>query len=126
MKYINTSKKLKLDLPVSARIYKYEIEPELKEPEWSWYETRISVAEKFTKFRHTLELEWFTDSISNGVAIDYEVMIMPVPPDGYEYVLNSSNKKKCAKCGKSTEFYSIAPYGSKYDGEPICAECMDK
>jgi len=33
---------------------------------------------------------------------------------------------KCAKCGKETERYTVAPYGSRYDGTPICAECIDK
>jgi len=33
---------------------------------------------------------------------------------------------KCAKCGKETENFVTAPYGSKWDGDPICAECIDR
>jgi hypothetical protein len=31
----------------------------------------------------------------------------------------------CCRCGKETLFYTIAPYGSANDGDPICAECLD-
>jgi hypothetical protein len=31
----------------------------------------------------------------------------------------------CCRCGKETLFYTIAPYGSVDDGDPICAECFD-
>jgi hypothetical protein len=31
----------------------------------------------------------------------------------------------CCRCGQETLFYTIAPYGSKDDGDPICAKCLD-
>lgn len=31
----------------------------------------------------------------------------------------------CCRCGKETLFYTIAPYGSVDDGDPVCAECFD-
>ena len=31
----------------------------------------------------------------------------------------------CCRCGKETLFYTVAPYGSVDDGDPICAECFD-
>jgi len=31
----------------------------------------------------------------------------------------------CYRCGKVTMFCTIAPYGSRDDGELICAKCID-
>jgi hypothetical protein len=33
---------------------------------------------------------------------------------------------KCCRCAKETLFYVIAPYGSRDDGDPVCAECLDR
>jgi hypothetical protein len=32
----------------------------------------------------------------------------------------------CAICGQEVDFYVLAPYGSIYDGSPICAKCIDR
>jgi hypothetical protein len=41
-------------------------------------------------------------------------------------MIESNCEMKCCRCGKITPFYVIAPYGSKDDGEAICADCLDK
>ena len=39
---------------------------------------------------------------------------------------NSTAKEViCCRCGKETLFYTIAPYGSVNDRDPICAECLE-
>lgn len=55
-----------------------------------------------------------------------DVLILEKPDEGYYYQLTEESRKRCAKCNSLSEYYSIAPYGSKFDGEAICANCIDK
>ena len=32
----------------------------------------------------------------------------------------------CVVCGKQSEFTAVLPYGSDYDGEHLCAECVHR
>jgi len=122
--------KIVFEKEIEVTASEYTVSTDYEMPMYSWAGQEILSTRRPIKFLHELKLVWTTDDIiAESDKKDYIVgdnfIILPEPPNGYQYVLKEDGRKKCAKCGKRTEFYSIAPYSSKYDGEPICAKCID-
>lgn len=96
-----------------------EIIPDSKLPTQNWDDYYVECWEAAVK-------EYYVECWEATMKKEEDSVVLPAPPEGYEYVLQMTHRKKCAKCGKKTEFYTTGCFGSRYDGLPVCAECLDK